>query len=316
MNLDRSCHVVPGTDPVFIVDGFKHSSQKGKFVFFLTHFHGDHYAGLTRSWTKSPIHCSEVTGNLLHAVLGVRKSQIKPLELHVPHVMHGVTVTLLDAHHCPGAVMLLFKLPNGKLLLHTGDFRYHPTMKDYHSLQGIRLDSIFLDTTYCHPRHSFVAQQKAIDDVVNVVRQALKDEKDQTVSLNPGEITTDGPSDESSCLFLVSSYTIGKEKVAMAIARTFSMKIFVSPRKLKIINCLLLPKADKALFTERMSEANVQLVPMRLLGTAMPYFQPDFANLKNYLETNNLDKKFNKVIGFIPTGWAHTGKYNNEHAVQ
>jgi len=39
----------------------------------------------------------------------------------------GVSVVLIDACHCPGAAMFLFRGKMGTVL-HTGDFRFHTNM--------------------------------------------------------------------------------------------------------------------------------------------------------------------------------------------
>ena len=48
--------------------------------------------------------------------------------------VEGVRVTLVDANHCPGAVQILFLLPDGRRFLHCGDMRYHPSMQQVRAL--------------------------------------------------------------------------------------------------------------------------------------------------------------------------------------
>ena len=69
------------------------------------------------------VYCSEGTANLVAGVLKLPRSQIYPIQMETPTVIDGVECTLMDANHCPGAAIILFKLPSGKVHLHTGDFR-------------------------------------------------------------------------------------------------------------------------------------------------------------------------------------------------
>lgn len=39
---------IKGTQPSFIVDGFQYASKALSSVYFLTHFHSDHYGGLDK----------------------------------------------------------------------------------------------------------------------------------------------------------------------------------------------------------------------------------------------------------------------------
>jgi Cft2 family RNA processing exonuclease len=51
------------TNTNIIVDDFDFckSFPKGTFVHFLTHFHSDHYEGLSPLWDYGPIYCSHMT---------------------------------------------------------------------------------------------------------------------------------------------------------------------------------------------------------------------------------------------------------------
>lgn len=117
-----------------------------------------------------------------------------------------VEVTPIDANHCPGAAMLLFKIPapgcagaasGGKpdvqgavrhsaaagsgvalgtdapctTVLHTGDFRWHAGMARHPSLAGLRIDCLMLDTTYCQPRWRFPPQAEAVAAMVAEMRR-------------------------------------------------------------------------------------------------------------------------------------------------
>lgn len=68
-------------------------------------------AGLSTSFSAGTIYCSKVTANLLVKDMRINPSCIQPLPLDTPLLVDGVHVTLIDANHCPGAVLFLFKTP-------------------------------------------------------------------------------------------------------------------------------------------------------------------------------------------------------------
>lgn len=84
----------------------------------------------------------------------------------------GVTVTLIEANHCPGSCLFFFEGPqtvnagdsnfkssfvgSSKTFryLHCGDFRASPKHINHPSVKGKTIDHVYLDTTYLDPKVS------------------------------------------------------------------------------------------------------------------------------------------------------------------
>ena len=126
-----------------------------------------------RLGSKIKIYCNEGTANLVEGMLRVPRSSLYPLPMNTPTMVMGVEVTLLDANHCPGAVVIIFKLRNGQTYLHTGDFRATAALAKHPSLLGKRIDILYLDTTYCDPQYKFPEQQKTLDYIALTSRQVM-----------------------------------------------------------------------------------------------------------------------------------------------
>ena len=186
----RTCpfyKIMPGF--YICVDAFRYGAVQGCNAYFLSHFHSDHYIGLTANWTHGPIYCSKVTGSLIKNQLRTASKYIKEIEfeetLEVPGT-EGVTVTMLPANHCPGSSLFLFEKKTGKgsnprtqRILHCGDFRacpahiVHPLLRPdiVDTISGKvkqqRIDVCYLDTTYLNPRYSFPPQTDVIKACVD-----------------------------------------------------------------------------------------------------------------------------------------------------
>jgi ribonuclease BN (tRNA processing enzyme) len=90
-----------------IVDGFKFAGSHCTH-YFLSHFHSDHYTGLSDTFHHGLIHCSQITARLL-PTLGVYPQYIAAHDFDSPFVLEDVQLTLTEANHCPGAALILFQ---------------------------------------------------------------------------------------------------------------------------------------------------------------------------------------------------------------
>ena len=151
-----------------IVDKFQYDLPAPGAVYFLSHFHSDHYGGLGPRWADRMLYCSTVTARLVTTQLRVDPKWVVPLQID-PSVAHdigcGVSVTLLDANHCPGSAMFLFRC-GGKTALHTGDFRYDPRIVPP---SVTKVDLLHIDTTFCSSEYDFPPQSRVESTVVSLI---------------------------------------------------------------------------------------------------------------------------------------------------
>ncbi|GAV80704.1 SAM_1 domain-containing protein/DRMBL domain-containing protein/Lactamase_B_2 domain-containing protein [Cephalotus follicularis] len=260
---------IPGTP--FRVDAFKYLRGDCSH-WFLTHFHMDHYQGLTRSFCYGKIYCSLITARLVNMKIGIPWDKIQVLPINQKVNIGGIDVTCLDANHCPGSIIILFEPPNGKAVLHTGDFRFSEEMTSMGVLPMRPIHTLILDTTYCNPQYDFPRQEAVIQFVIEAIQAEV---------FNP------------KTLFLIGSYTIGKERLFLEVARVLRRKVYVNPAKLRLLECLGLSEQDMQWFTLNERDSNIHVVPMWTLAS--------FKRLKHI--SNQYASRFSLIVAFSPTGW-------------
>lgn len=264
----------------FAVDAFNYGNIAGISHYFLSHFHYDHYGGMTRKWHQ-PVICSPITAKLILLKIKVDAKYLKILHLNQPEIIENIQVTLLDANHCPGSVMFLFKFPNnGKVILHTGDFRACPEMEEFPELWNYKVDKVYLDTTYCRPEYDFPAQSLVISSAIEHVCQHLKQ--------------------FPRTLICVGSYTIGKERIFTAIAEEIDAKIWASTEKIRVLKTLSNAIIDSRLTTES-NKAQIHVVEMFKVKKRE-------ALMEHWIK---FGKDFEHCLGIVPTGWTHEKNSDN-----
>ena len=95
-------------DTNLAVDAFNYGSIPGVSNYLLSHFHYDHYIGMSRKWTGRVV-CSSATARLAMSKFKLPESLFLTIEPEEERVVDGVLVTALDANHCPGSLMFVLR---------------------------------------------------------------------------------------------------------------------------------------------------------------------------------------------------------------
>ncbi|KAL2070629.1 hypothetical protein VTL71DRAFT_13655 [Oculimacula yallundae] len=338
----RTCpfyKIMPG---FFIcVDAFRYGAVQGCNAYFLSHFHSDHYIGLSSTWSHGPIYCSKVTANLVKQQLRVDPKYVIPLDFEecfeVPGTQ-GVAITMIPANHCPGSSLFLFekvigkgKDPKVQRILHCGDFRACPAHLAHPLLMPDVVDSItgktkqqkidvcYLDTTYLNPKYSFPSQEEVIKACADMCVSLKKERAEETDAWevvkreragtgmtkfvqnatiksedNSIAMSIDSAKDAKSrgrLLVVCGTYSIGKERICMGIARALDCKIWAPPGKMKICAAL----EDEELSSRLTSDPREAQIHMQMLMEIRP------ETLQDYL--NGYKPHFSRIVGFRPSGW-------------
>jgi len=263
------------------VDAFSYGEIDNCDAYFLSHYHYDHFIGLNKEF-KNKLFCSKVTANLVIKNIKVDKKFIQVLEMDKfldIYDDNSVQVALIDANHCPGSVMFLFKLNKlRKFVLHTGDFRASDELVNNIIFSKISIDIVYLDTTYLDSYYTFLPQSKIVALGVEVVKNELRT--------------------KPNALIVCGTYTIGKEKVFCAIAQALNIKVYVTTEKKNIIDCL----EDEKLSQLITRDPNVPCVHVVQMGKL---------NVKDLEELVLKHQCHDQVIALKPSGWTHNSSNSN-----
>ncbi|KAJ9170142.1 hypothetical protein P3X46_018270 [Hevea brasiliensis] len=224
---------------------------EGSQVYFLTHLHSDHTQGLTSRWARGPLFCSRLTSQLFPSKFSdFDLSFLRVMDIGVWYSISLVSPSsgsqtvlqamAIDAHHCPGAVMFLFRGDFG-CILYTGDFRWEAKSERakigrtmlLNALKDDSVDILYLDNTYCNPSFDFPPREVAAKQVVDII--ASHPDHDIIIGID----------------------SLGKEDLLLHISRVLKIKIWVWPERLETMHLL----GFHDIFTTKTSVTRVRAVP-------------------------------------------------------
>lgn len=261
-------------DTKYSIDNFKISTNK----YFLTHFHADHYGGLTSKFV-SIIYCSQTTANLAKKTFRIPEKHFKILELYEWHEIESMNyVMMIDANHCPGAGCFVFSL-NKIFYFHCGDFRcssefysqFKNNQKKEFEIVGLKrflfpLKEKILETQYEEPITGKINEIHLIENVVDCqiklpnykhimdlvydsvfidnTYEGFKDFETQSEAIFKllrfieKKLCDKNHLIKPKICFLFATYCIGKEKIFLSVAEYFNYTIYANKYKMDRLNCI------------------------------------------------------------------------------
>ena len=305
------------------VDAFRYGRISGCTGYFLTHFHSDHYGGLSSRWCHGPIYCSKETARLVTTKLRVDQKWVRPLVVNqrtwIPD-SGDVYVTCIDANHCPGSCIMLFEgrqtaniasrgspsrhIGSARVFryLHCGDFRACPAQVRHEALQGT-VDIVYLDTTYLNPRYCFPAQPEVIDACVKLMYNTIPTPPKPSLLHWMQVKSASNTGGDFAPLAVVGTYSIGKERLAKALAKALHTRIYCSdPRKYETYAQLDDPELHSRL-THNPIAARVHISSL---------FSLTVDALRDWtVMLQNKGMRVTHTFAFRPTGWTFCSKVPN-----
>ena len=256
----------------FLIDSFRYRTREYNY-FLLSHFHSDHYEGITKKWSHGIIIGTEITLKCLSRQYQTPSKYLHVIELNTPMYVIGkndveYSITAIDAGHAPGSCCFLIeRLSDHQRHLHVGDFRFDKNIqKDIGwntFVKGKEIHTLYLDTTYAKAEYQFPSREAVCSEIAAMVSK----EKKKT-------------------LFVVCSYKIGKEMVAEEIARKCNLKIKVTEEKWEYIKM-----CDRDLSLYTLTDSNLEL---RNKNNTAFHLQEQLVDYGGY---------FDKIIRIEATGW-------------
>lgn len=216
-------------------------------------------------------------------------------------------------------MVFLFEVPvegtaEYKRILHTGDFRVNECIHlDQSSLiMSKPLDYLYLDTTYCNPSYAFPKQHKVLEASTEAVIEFFEATPLTTNFSSTlhnwgfGWLAKKSSPQRYDKLIVCGTYSIGKERIFISIARALKSKIFVTAKKQRLLINFQDDELNE-LLTDDPLQAAVHVQPMGTINAK---------GLKEYYEV--MKKKNNnlqQIMGVRPTGWTFSNRYATPTAI-